>query len=248
MDDAEGLGDTRGESREVGPLNTRKFPCREHGVIHELDEATFDAVISQREWQHLDWECPHCVLVNDFPIVAGPGGQPIVSGLGPGVPKERFERLHGSLLAYGWMNKSEDKIPFGIAFPEKDDGIADCVIRFPTGGFWRTFPVQMKRATHEGREPLEDVNVQIAKLVAYGKPNLIGAVVIEHAFTLDWDRIVVPEMTILELWLVRASSPGGLTWGIHGMQAAEPGVWKHAPDFVYPSVIPGDPVIYGSGT
>jgi len=167
--------------------------------------------------------------------MTGSEGMPFVGNLPPDAPKERFERHHGAVLAYGLMNQNVNRIGFNVAFgPELDPEVEDCVLRYKHG-IVRTFPVQLKRVTRDDQDPHDELNERIAGLAKYQIDDLIVGISIERNFVLEWKRVNVPKMRIFELWLCRSSD--GVRWGMHGFTPCNPGEWKHL-EFVYPSVIP----------
>jgi hypothetical protein len=211
-----------------------------------VEEVSFGGTIRRKVWNRLDYECPHCILVREFPLVMGLSGLGI-AGLRRDSPTKLLERHHGSLLAYGMMNRSRDRIPFEVAFgPEGDlDGeVEDCVLRYRQDGLVSTYPVQLKRVTRDDMDPHDELNLRIAALAAYQVDDLIGGISIERQFLLEWNRIAVPPSRIMELWLIRTGD--GITWGLHAFTPSKPGEWKHI-EFMYPSVIPENRTEYYSG-
>jgi len=228
-------------SRAAAPLV--RF-CRHCNRTHEI---SFDNAIRMRRWNDLKWECPHCVLTKEFPLILDPERRVAVIPLFRGMPKERFERHSGSVLAYGLMNQSRNGIPFDVAFgPELDPTVEDGALRYRHEGIAHTFPLQLKRVTRDDMDPHDELNERIADLTRYQLDDLIVGISIERTFTLELDRVVVPKMRVMELWLIRSASPDGITWGLNGFTPGSPDGWKRV-EFVYPSVLPEDQVKHLGG-
>jgi hypothetical protein len=205
---------------------------------------SFDNAIRMRRWNKLEFECPHCILVEEFPLMMGPGGRPFVGNLPPDAPKERFERQHGSVLAYGLMNQNVHRIGFNVAFGTGlDPTVEDCVLRYRHDRVVHTFPVQLKRVTRDDMDPHDELNLRISELAKYQVDDLIAGISIERTFRLEWKRVVVPKMRIFELWLIRAGSRDGIKWGMHGFTPWNPSGWKCL-EFVYPSILPKESTLH----
>lgn len=209
---------------------------------------SFEDSIRRRGWERLDWECPHCILVEEFPLVMTPNG-PAIANVGRDSEQSVIERHEAAILAYGIMNQSADRLPVNIALgPKKllDVEVEDSVLRYKDG-MVLTYPVQQKRVTRDDIDLHDEVNERIRSLADYTVKDLIGLVTIERSGTLQFDRIVIPEMKIMEVWI--SHSEDGIMWGLHAYGVAEK-KWKHI-RFMYPSVHPkentvkhewGDPV------
>lgn len=68
------------------PLERLCHYCR---IVHPI---SFDDTIGRRRWNTLDYECPHCILTKDFPLVMTAEGRPAIEGLEHGSPTKLIER------------------------------------------------------------------------------------------------------------------------------------------------------------
>jgi hypothetical protein len=211
--------------------------CPQCKVIHSL---TFDDAIRRRGWNLLKWECPHCVLVEEFPLVMTPDG-PAVANITRESHQSVIERHEASVLAYGLMNRSVDRVPVRVAFgPKKHlDVVEDAVIRYVENGMVKTFPVQQKRVTRSDMDPHDEVSERLADLATYPVKDLVGLVSIERTFSLEFGRLIVPPMRIAGFWI--ANSEDGIAWWLH-RQNSNTKEWEHL-RFIYPSVLPEESTV-----
>jgi len=130
-----------------------------------------------------------------------------------------------AIFCYG-IGKVVINTPVHFATIENAD--YDCVARCKHG----FTPVQIKELVPEYLNPTKDLNQLIAELKKYHTShNTMIAIHVNRQFRLDFNKIVVPDLNVAEVWLFGGTSPDGLQWFLYGDLCSNPQLYR----FEYPN-------------